>query len=65
MFILRFLDGTCLKVAVDRLPKKFQIKSAKWEEATLKKDAETMFVPTSGKRLEIHAHILYTAGRII
>jgi len=65
-FIIRFLDGTCLKSFIKHFPIKFQAKSARWTEAVLGSDEETLIVPTEKrKKLKIPAFVLYSSGRTI
>ena len=62
---VRFLDGTCLRVPIEHLPPKFQIKAAEWDLAELGKDKTSLVVPAGKKNIEIPAFALYSAGRIL
>lgn len=64
LFIVRFLDGTCLNIPIEHLPTKYQ-KSAEWGKAELSKNKNSLLIPTKKKRMELPAHILYSSGRII
>ena len=64
-YIIRFLDGTCLKCPIEHLPSKYQIKSAKWEQAELSTDKTALSVKAGRKKIEVPAYALYAAGRIL
>jgi hypothetical protein len=64
LFIIRFLDGTCLNVPTQHLPKKYQ-KKIEWEKAELSKNKNSLIIHIKNKRTEIPAYILYSSGRII
>ena len=63
--VLRFLDGTCLRVPIEHLPNKYQIKAANWEKAELNKEKTALFIPAGKKELQVPAFVLYTAGKIL
>lgn len=64
-YILRFLDGSCLKVNVENLPTKYRVKSAHWEEAELSKTQDALVVTTNKRRLVVPAFVLYASGKLI
>ena len=64
-YILRFLDGTCLRVPIEHLPLKLQIKHAKWNLAEISEDKTMLVIPTEKKKLKIPAHVLYSSGKIL
>ena len=65
-YIIRFLDGSCLRSQIDNFPANLQLKSALWEEAELGRDGDSLIVPTSGKKkLKIPAFTLYAAGQLL
>ena len=64
-FMVRFLDGTCIKVLIDNLAAKYQSTAADWDSAEMAKDKESLNVPAGKKKINIPAHALYAAGRIV
>ena len=65
IFIIRFLDGTCLRVPLEHLPKEYQNKKAEWQLSELNKDRTALFVKVGKKKLEIPAFEFYSAGRTL
>ena len=65
LFIIRFLDGTCLRVPLEHLPKQYQNKSAEWQFAEPNKEKTALFVKVGKKKVEIPAFEFYAAGKIV
>ena len=64
--IVRFLDGTCLKVLLEHLPVKFKSTKSIWKDAEVTDDKKSLTVPMKkGRSLSVPAHILYSSGQKI
>lgn len=65
IFIIRFLNGTCLRVPVENLPPKYRLKNADWEGAEKTKSNDGLIVFKGKKKITLPAYVLYSSGRII
>ena len=65
LFVVRFKNGTILKVPIEHLPTEYQSKKIKWDQAEINKDSTALKVQLGRKKLEIPAYILYSSGKTL
>jgi len=63
LFVVRFKDGTILKVPINHLPSEFRLKKITWEQTELNENATALKISAGRKKLEIPAFVLYSSGR--
>lgn len=62
--VMRFLDGTCLKIPVSNLPVRYKAKVEDWNEMVISDDKKSVsIVAKKGRSISIPAHIFYSTGR--